>query len=251
MQLFVSKMKLPPPRFWLAIVVAMSGLSPMSARADFSDTAGSGIAMVMLFPFVLALLTLLAPQGKRLLVFGLALVGLPLFASVMYSFIQGLPDAKAGKLWFMWTATVAAAGLLVLIGLRLHRLAKGSWAFSWSPTRLVAGALLFLSAAPALKLVFQVKTMGPLLVLASLAALIASLVISVNLWRYRPWAWWSVLALTLASIAAFVWQFPTHLLHAGGWLSLTPTLLLLVLLLLPSTRRECSRHKPDSAPSLH
>jgi hypothetical protein len=253
MQLFASTMKLGPPhRFWLAIAVAMGGLSPMSARAgDFSDTAGAGIAMVMLFPFVLALLTLVAPQGTRLLVFGFALVGLPLLASFTSSFIHALPDAKAAKLWFISTATVTAAWLFVLIQKRFRRLAEGSWEFLWNPARLVAGILIFLSVQSALQLVFQSKAMGPLRAMGGLAFQIATIVIFVNMWQYRPWAWWTVLAITLAGIAVHIWQFPTLLLHAGGWLSQAPALLILALLLLPSTRRQCSRQEPDIAPSLH
>jgi hypothetical protein len=253
MQPFASKMRLAPHRFRLTIGLAMGGLSPMSARAgDFSDTAGAGIAMVMLFPFVLALLTLVAPQGTRLLVFGFALVGLPLLASFTYSFIHALPDATAAKLWLISTATVTAAWLFVLMRKRFRHLADGSWKFLWNPARLLAGVLIFLCAVSTLKLVFEAKTIGPLPTIGSLGIRIALTVIFVNLWFYRVWAWWTVLAITLAGIAATLWLSPSVLLHADGWwLWNIPVLLILALLLLPSTRRQCSRQTPDIAPSLH
>jgi hypothetical protein len=241
-------------RFWLTIAVATGSLSPMSARAgDFSATAGAGLGMAIYFPFVLGLLTLVAPQGKRLLVFGLALVGLPLFANVMYSFIQALPDKEAGDLWFLSTALVAAAGLLVLILMRLHRLSNGFWSFSWNPAKFIAAVLLAFSLHTVYRvtIMFYSKTIDALPAIEFLAFHLTFIAILVNLWFYRSWAWWTVLAITLAGVANSIWHSPTLLLHANGWLALTPALLTLVLLLLPSTRRQCSRQAPDIAPSLH
>lgn len=240
-------------RFWLTIAVATGSLSPMSAHADFSETGGSGLAMVVLFPFVLGLLTLVAPQGKRLLVFGLALVGLPLFANVMYSFIQALPDKEAGELWFLSTALVAAAGLLALILMRLHRLSNGSWSFSWNPAKFISVVLLAFSLLSVYRVtsMFYSKTIGALPAIEFLAFHLTFIAILVNLWFYRSWAWWAVLAITLAGVANSIWHAPTLLLHAGGWLALTPALLTLVLLLLPSTRRQCSQPESGVASLLH
>jgi hypothetical protein len=241
-------------RFWLTIAVAIGNLSPMSARAgDFSETGGAAIVMVMMFPFVLVFLTLIAPQGRRLLVFGLSLVGLPLWANITYSFIQGLPDEKAAKLWLISTVPVAAAGLLVLILMRLHRLSNGSWSFSWNPAKFIAGVLLAsnLYSVYRVTIMFYSKTIGALPAIEFLAFHLTFIAILVNLWFYRSWAWWTVLAITLAGVANSIWHYPTLLLRADGWLGLTPALLTLVLLLLPSTRRQCSQPESGVASSLH
>ncbi|MEY2891116.1 MAG: hypothetical protein RJA98_1024 [Pseudomonadota bacterium] len=212
---------------------------PTAARADFSATGGTGIAMTMLLPVVLAGYLITAPPGRRALVFTLALLGLPLWALAAYGLAGGVSDGEQADAWWRWTSWGAGLAWLPVLALRVRHVAREPLTLSWDPVHWVVGVTALGVLLPTL---VGAELGHPLLRLGATtvhALQMAMGMAGIGLWWRRPWAWRLLCAaLLFVAVAPAVWQ-PSLIGHGRWWFWQTPVTLALGLLVLPFTRRQC------------